>query len=455
MPTLFDKGDAVPPSPGDVAAAQCEGGRPRLRVPHRDQVEMHWAALDEWLEPDHPVRLVWNCVAGLDLGRWLKRIKAVEGEVGRNATDPRLLVALWVYATVDGVGSARELERLCEKHWAYQWLCGGVRVNYHMLADFRSQGGDAWDALLTQIVGALLGQNLVSLKRVAQDGMRVRASAGAASFRRRPRLQQALAEAREQVEALKKLADESAEEGSRRRKAARERAACERQERLEEALRQCDALERQREKNAKMTGKKPVEPRASTTDPVSRVMKFPDGGYRPGYNVEFATDTSSGVIVGVAVTNNGSDSEALPPMLEQLQERYGRVPDEALVDGGFATLETINQADELGCVVFSPLREEEKQLAAGKNPYEPKYGDSAAVAAWRERMGTASAKAIYRLRAQTAEWVNAVARNHGLRFMPMRGETKCRLTGVLHAIAHNLLRGVALRARSASVAERP
>ena len=453
MQTLFDKGTAVPPSPGDVAAGQAEGGTPRLRIPHRNQVEMHWATLDELLEPEHPARLVWNCVAGLDLGRWLKRIKAVEGVVGRNATDPRLLVALWVYATVDGVGSARELERLCEKHLAYQWLCGGVSVNYHLLADFRSQGDDAWDALLTQIVGSMLAQDLVSLKRVAQDGMRVRASAGTASFRRRPRLEQALIDAREQVEALKNFAEESPEEGTRRRKAAQQRAAQERQERLEEAMRQCDELEQQREKNAKITGKKTVEPRASTTDPAARVMKFPDGGYRPGYNVEFATDTSSGIIVGVDVTNRGSDSEELPPMLEQLKDRYDRVPDEALIDGGFATLETIDKADELGCTVFSPLREEKKQLSAGKNPYEPKYGDSAAVASWRERMGTAAAKAIYRLRGQTAEWVNAVSRNHGLRFMPMRGESKCRLTGLLHAIAHDLLWGVTLRARAASAAK--
>ncbi len=453
MQTLFDKGDALSPSPGDVAAAQDMGGTPRLRVPHRSQVEMHWATLDELLEPEHAVRLVWNCVAGFNLERWLKRIKAVKGMVGRNATDPRLLVALWVYATVDGVASARELERLCEKHLAYRWLCGGVSVNYHMLADFRSQGADAWDALLTQIVGSLLAQDLVSLKRVAQDGMRVRASAGASSFRRRPRLEQALIDAREQVEALKNLADESPEEGSRRRKGAQQRAARERQERLEEALRQCDELEQQREKNAKITGKKPVESRASTTDPASRVMKFPDGGYRPGYNVEFATDTSSGIIVGVDATNNGSDAEELPPMLTQIKDRYGRVPGEALVDGGFATLDTINKADKLGCTVFSPLREEEKQLAAGKNPYEPKYGDSEAVASWRERMGTTAAKAIYRLRGQTAEWVNAVARNHGLYHMPVRGEPKCRTIGLLHAIAHNILRGVALCARAAVATE--
>ena len=118
--TLFDKGDAIHPSPGEVAAAQTMAGSPRLRVPQRNQVEMHWASLDELLEPDHPARMVWAFVCGLDLGHWLTTIKAVKGVAGRDATDPRLLVALWIYATIEAVGSARELERLCEKHLAFQ-----------------------------------------------------------------------------------------------------------------------------------------------------------------------------------------------------------------------------------------------------------------------------------------------------------------------------------------------
>lgn len=181
---LFDKGDAPCPSPGEVAAAQAGGGTPRLRVPQRDQVEVHWASLDELIEPDHPVRAIWAVVCGLDFHGWLETIKAVEGAAGRDATDPRLLAALWIYATLEGIGSARELDRLCGKHWAYQWLCGGVSVNYHLLADFRSQGGEQWDELLTQIVASLLAENLVTMKRVAQDGMRVQANANEKTFRR-------------------------------------------------------------------------------------------------------------------------------------------------------------------------------------------------------------------------------------------------------------------------------
>jgi transposase len=448
-PALFDKGEAPHPSPGDVAAAQVAGGNPRLRVPQRNQVEIRWASLDEMLELDHSARIVWAAVCELDFSRWLDTIKAVEGAVGRDATDPRLLAALWIYATLDGVGSARELARLCEKHLAYQWLCGGVTVNYHLLADFRSQGGEKWDHLLTQIVGSLLAENLVTMKRVAQDGMRVRASAGKASFRRRPRLEQFLEEARQQVEALKTRADESSEDLTRRQQAARNRAARERQQRLTEAIRNCEELQQQREKSAKISGRKATEARASTTDPEARTMKFPDGGYRPGYNVQFSTDTESGIIVGVDVTNHGTDSEELPPMLEQLEERYDRQPEEALVDGGFASRETVDQATEQGCTVYAPLKEEEKQLAAGKNPYLQKRGDSAAVAAWRERMGIAAAKLIYRLRCQTAEWVNALCRNRGFQQMPVRGQPKCRTVAVLYAIVHNMVRGVKLRASAA------
>jgi len=447
---LFDKGEASHPSPGEIAAAQASGN-PRLRVPQRSQVEMHFASLDELLEPDHPARMVWAMVCQLDLGRWMREIKAVEGAAGRDATDPRLLVALWVYATIEAVGSARELERLCQKHLVYQWLCGGVSVNYHLLSDFRSRGGDRWDELLTELVASLLAENLVTLKRVAQDGMRVRANAGAASFRRRPRLQQFLAEARQQVEALKRWGDESVEDAARRRQAAQQRAAQERQRRLEEALGHCDQLQQQREQTAKITGKKPREARASTTDPEARTMKFPDGGYRPGYNVQFSTDTASGIIVGVDVTNHGTDSEELPPMLDQLEQRYDRPPEEALVDGGFASLDAIEDAARRGCTVYAPLKDEQKQLAAGKDPYAPKRYDGAAVASWRERMGTAAAKLLYRLRGQTAEWVNAVCRNRGLQQMPVRGQAKCRAVAVLYAIAHNILRGATLRAQAVAI----
>jgi len=455
---LFDPDEfRLPEAAGGLDADAGRPGRPRLRRAVRDQVEMQWYALDQLVDPEHSVRTVWAAVCGLDLSRWLEDIKAVEGQAGRNATDPRILVALWVFATLEGVGSARRLDVLCREHIAYRWLCGGVSVNYHMLSDFRSQGGRKWDDLLTQLVASLLAESLVEMNRVAQDGMRVRANAGKGSFRRKERLQEHLEDARRQVETLKQLAEESPEELSTREQGARQRAATERQARVEEAIRQCEQLQKQREKHRKKRGgkqkDKPAEARASTTDPEARVMKFADGGYRPGMNVQYATDTESGVIVGVDVTGAGNDQGQLSPMLDQLEERYGGTPQEALVDGGFASLEEVDAAaEDHNCQVYSPLKDAQKQLDAGKDPYARKKGDSAAVALWRARMGTAWGQAIYKLRAQTAEWVNAETRNHGFQQMPVRGLKKCRIVAVLHAIVHNVFRAVKLRAEAAVAA---
>ena len=304
---LFSPDDLPePPSPAQAAQSMA-AGKPRLRVPVRDQIEMRWESLDDLLEADHPARIVWAAVCTLDLKSWLSEIKAIERHVGRDATDPRLLVALWVFATLKGIGSARELARLCAECLPYQWLCGGVSVNYHMLSDFRSQGGEKWDELLTQIVATLMEAELVKMDRVAQDGMKVRASAGNGSFRRRGRLEEFLEAAQEQVETLKKLAKEDGAELTRRQRAARERAARVRQQRIEEAMRECEELQKQREATAKQSHRQVNEARASTTDPQARIMKFADGGCRPGYSVQLATDTESGVIVGVEVTNAGND----------------------------------------------------------------------------------------------------------------------------------------------------
>ena len=441
------------PEPTPEQAAQTPGrGTPRLRVPQRDQGEFSWSSLDERLDPDSPARAVWALVCRLDLDAWLAEIKAVEGHVGRDATDPRLLVALWVFATLKGVGSARELERLCKDHLAYQWLCGGVSVNYHMLAEFRSQGGAKWDALLTQIVATLMAEGLVTMDRVAQDGMRVRADAGKSSFRTGGRLEQLLEQAKQQVETLKQLAETDPEGLTNRQRAARERAAAERQARIEEAARQCEELRTKKEAREKGRKEKSSEARASSTDPEARNMKFSDGGCRPGFNVQFATDTATGMVLGVDVTNAGTDSEEMPPMLDQLERRYDTVPDEVLVDGGFASLDAIDATEARDCKVYAPVKDAEKQKNAGKDPYARKPHDTARTAAWRARMGEEASQRIYKLRAQTAEWVNALCRNRGFWRMPVRGREKCRIVATLYAITHNLIHQGNGRAAAAAMA---
>ena len=435
--TLFDKGDPELPQPETPHAGV--GGKPRLRKPFRQQKEMHYATLDEMLDSEHPVRAVWELVQSLDLSAWLRDVKAVEGVCGRNGTDPRLLLALWVYATVQGVASARELARQCEHHTPYQWLCGGVTVNYHMLADFRSQGDSKLDELLTQVVAGLLDQKLVTLHRVAQDGMRVRASAGRSSFRSRRRLEECRTEARQQVEVLKQLADADPQELSARQKAARERAERERQSRVRKAMEACEDVEQKRHESRSRHKSKPAL--GSTTDPDARVMKMADGGYRPAYNVQFATDVASGIIVGVDVVNAGSDNGQMAPMVDQVRKRYGVSPQNFLVDGGFASLPDIEHVEtDHRCAVYMPIKDEVKKLAAGEDPYARGRSDTDAVAGWRTRMQSAAAKAIYKLRAQSAEWVNAICRNRNLQRMPVRGLKRTRAIGLLHALTHNLLR---------------
>jgi transposase len=439
MTDLLFNSEDLPERPPPAQAAQAlPPGKPRLRVPVRDQMRMETASLDELLEPDHPARFIWAAVTQLDLGLWLGEIKAVEHGPGRDAIDPHVLVAVWVYAVMKAIGSAREIARLCTESLPFRWLCGDEPINYHSLSDFRSTGDDKWDNLLTQIVGSLMHAGLVTLERVAQDGMKVRANAGKSSFRRASTLKGCLEEARKQVEAVSGSSDEDDKGSTQRQAEARRRAASEKIQRLEEALRQCEEIQEQREASAERSGREAKEPRASTTDPEARNMKFADNGYRPGYNMQFATDTKSGMIAGVALTNAGNDGGELPPMLEQLKERYGRVPPEALVDGGFTTVATIEQAAEQGCTVYGPVKNEEKQRAEGKDPHAPKKRDSEAVAQWRARMGTDGAKAIYKLRCQVAEWVNARCRNWGLWRMPVRGLAPCRNVALLYAIAHNL-----------------
>ena len=433
---MFEVGSDPPPEAKPSAPMR---GRPRLRTANRDQIVFRAAPLDDLIPDDHPARLVWDYVEGLDLSPVYDRIQAVERGPGRAPIDPKILMALWLYATIDGVGSARQLDELGRTHVAYQWIVGDVSINYHTLADFRTDHVALLDDLLTHSVATLLAEGLVDLNRVAQDGMRVRASAGAASFRRRSTLEEALAQAREQVEALRQEAEEDPATTDRRRKAAQQRAARERAERVQAALNRLPELEAKKKPDQK------EQARCSTTDAFATVMKMPDGGFRPAYNFQFATDTATQVIAGVAVETTGSDMGQLEPMVDQVEERAGKVPLEWLVDGGFAQHDQIDAVSvpEVGCTVYAPV-------PTPKDPkgdrHVPKPGDSAAVAAWRQRMGTDQAKEIYKERAATAECVNALARGRGLVCVWVRGVAKVKAIALWSALAHNLLCAARLRA---------
>ena len=438
------------PEPEVKAAEEVPPAQPRLLEPQRDQLELRAVDLESTLEAGHPARSVWALVEGMDLSSLYAGVAAVEGHAGRPAIDPRILMSLWLYATIDGVSSARALARLCEHHDVYRWICGGVSVNYHTLASFRVGHVALLDEQLSRGVAVLLHQGLVELKRVAQDGMRVRASAGASSFRRRKSLKGCLKEARGQLKRLHREVEQDPGEATRREQAARARAAEERARRVGEALEELEAIARApRKKRAQKPGESDEEhakrtaPRASSTDPQARVMKMPDGGFRPAYNVQFSTDTDSQVIVGVEVINRGTDNGQLGAMLGQLADRYERLPEEVLVDGDYVNVNDFDAAYAQGVTVYAPVS---KPKATNRDPHVPCHGDSPAVAEWRVRMGCDQARQIYRERAATAECVNAIARQRGLLRFMVRGRRKARAVALWHALAHNLMRARTLGA---------
>ena len=419
------------------------GREPRLRTPDRQQVICLPHALDDLLPDGHEARIIWVYVTKLDVTPLYAGLRSVEGHAGRDITDRRVYLALWLYATLRGVGAARELERLCQRHVDYQWICGSVPVNYHTLADFRTQHGNFLDRLLTESVATLMHEGLVQLHRVAHDGLRVRASAGAGSYRRRESLQKCLAEAKEQVRRLREELDVDPGAGSKRQRAARERAARERLERIQKAVDKLPELEKRRhgEENRAKT-------RVSTTDAEAPVMKMGDGGFRPAYNVQLSAETATQVITGVEVVDTPGDYGQLPGAVEQHAERYEKVPDEMLVDGGFAKKEDIQQVSppQGGTTVYAPVQKSKKD---DQDRHTPRPGDSPAVAEWRVRMGTEEAKAIYKERASTIECVNALARNRGLQQFRVRGRLKARAVALWYALVHNVMRAVTLRAAAA------
>lgn len=433
--TLFEMPERMPAEPTPKFP-----GKPRLRMAQREQVIVRTLSIDQMLPCDDLARLVWDFVLQCDLSKLHDAILAVEGHVGRDSTDPRILLALWLLATLKGVGSARELDRLCQRHLSYQWLCGEVSLNYHTLADFRVEHAEVLNDLLTEQVAAFMHVGALTCARVAQDGMRVRASAGKSSFRRGTTLEECLATAKQRVEQLQREVEDDPGAASRREQAARQRAARERVEKVTAAIEACAAVQAAKEKRGGDSLKNPA--RASTTDPEARTMKMANGGYNPAYNVQFSTDTETQVIVAVDVVNQGTDAGQLVPMVKQIEDRTAVRPGQILADGGFATKDEIQQLNDptQGYQVYAPVKEAPQQRQKGQDPFAARPGESPALTEWRARMGTDEAKSIYHQRASTAECVNALARQRRLEQFPVRGLPKVRMLAMWFALAHNLCR---------------
>lgn len=412
----------------------------RLETAERGQVEWQMACLDDLVADDHRVRQVWAYVKRLDLSRLYAAIESKVGEAGRPAIDPAILVALWLYATLEDIGSARQLARLCQRDVCYRWILGGVTVSHKTLSDFRVEVGEVLDELLSRSVAALVSAKVVDLHCVAVDSVRVRASAGASSFRRKKRLAELEALARAKVATLKAELDSDPGASDRRRQARRLRAANEQQERVEQAEQALAEIEASHAAAAKkQRRKKPAnrsQPRASTTDPQARIIRMPDGGFRPGYNVQVKTETRHELIVGVSVGNNASDRGQLGPAVEEIVRRYGQRPPQLLGDSGYdskADIEALHQPENGAIEVFCPL-------PVGKDGQvrPPGRKDGPGALAWHQRMSSDEGKAIYHRRFAT-ERPHADMRNRGLNRLLVRGIEKAKAVVLWHVHAYNFL----------------
>lgn len=416
-----------------------EGRDVRFDRPQRSQSEWREFSYDQYLPLDHRARVVWRYVQTLDMSLIEARYKAVEGNKGRNPVDPRILMALWIYATTESISSAREIDRKCISDLAFMWICGGVSVNYHMLADFRSTNLEFLQKTLVTTVASLIHSDVITLETVAQDGMRTRAYAGSSSFRRKSSLEECVEAAKAHVQRMDE--QEQQAEVTKAQQSARERAAREKLERADEALRQVIELEQEREARRKGTGE---QARCSKTDPDARKMKMADGGFRPGYNVQLASDGQSQMIIAVSVTNSGSDHEQMGPMLDQIKDNFGQVPERMLVDSGFSSKADVTKAEKEGTKVHAPIHGKQAMERRGNDPYARQPSDTDEYFQYRQRMATPEAQELYKRRPAIAEYPNAELRNRGLTQFRVRGLSRVLASTLLYALSFNFMRSVTL-----------
>jgi len=414
-------------------------GGARVQLPQRHQAEMFGRSLDQLIREDHLVRTVVTYCESLDLSELYADIKATRENLGRTPIDPRILFELWLFATLEGENSGRRINELCKRDLAYMWICGEVSVNYHTICDFRTQHSTLLQRILTDSITLLHLNGLVKLETIAQDGMRVRAHAGSGSFHR----QSSLEESRTLAEAFLKQLDNEDDDEDRNQgqKSARKRAARERLERLEEACLEMQEMQQRYAKrnDTKSAKHKRSKPRASTTDPEARRMKMGDNGFRPAMNVQFANDADALVIIEVDVNSEGSDAALLAPMYDEVCQDYRR-PEQYLADGGFSKKDGVTHLEKHGTEFYGKLYREKKQLDEGKDPYAARPHENQYFTAFRERMGTQEAQAMYRRRAPAAEFPNAVCRNQGLNQFSVRGLVKAKSQVLWHALSYNFRR---------------
>jgi len=508
--TEWVSGEALPAPSAAAAPAGRAKAAPRLKPVDRSQLLLRAVDVEQWIEEDHPARAIWAFTGRMDWSAFYASIQAVEGVAGREAWDPRLLGSVWLYAYSRGISSAREVARRCGYDPGFQWLTGLQEVNYHTLADFRVGYQSELDELFAQALGLLSAEGLITLERVMHDGTKIKACAGADSFRREERIRAHLEAARAQVAAM---GDPRAEPTTRQR-AARRRAQRERGQRLEQALEELAKI-----REAKTGSEAQAQARVSQSDPQARIMKQGDGGFAPSYNAQISTDAAHGLIVGVGLTQSGSDYGELVGAVERVEHSTGQKPQQVVADGGFTSRENVVAMDEKGIDLIGSLDEHNAQSAgqmrrrgvaeafypqafaydAAQDVYRCPAGellrhdgqeqgagvvhhryrapaatcaacrfkshccpqneskgrtisravDAPAVQAFKMKMQTDAAKAIYRLRGAVAEFPNAwLKAKIGLRQFRVRGLRKVGMEALWACLTYNIQQWIRLSWRT-------
>ena len=475
----------------------------RYRSIDRNQIMIRPVDVEKLVEEDAAVRAIWAMVCQLDLSRFEQNVKVVEGGKGRSSSDPRLLAALWIYAYSEGVSSARELSRMCTYEPGCQWLTGLQEVNYHTLSDFRKSDKAVLDGLFVQVLGVLSAEGLTDLKRVMQDGTKIKAQASRKSFRREETLREHLKLAQEQVEAM---GDPDSEELSQRVIRARQRAIREKKEQLEQALKELEEIEKTRKASESA-------PRVSESEPTARVMMQSDGGFAPSYNVQICTEASNKIILAVETTQAGTDYDQLEKGIDGIEANMGQQPGQLVVDGGYIKNSNIEKAAERGVELIGPATGNHsdasmKQRGIATNFYPDQFRydectntltcpaektltfqrsyqrrggvteysyqakasdcaecrfreqccpktsprsivrkeDSETVQAFRAKMQSEPAKQIYRTRSEVAEFPNAwIKEKLGLRKFRLRGLSKTGMEAVWCCLTYNIQQWIRLR----------
>jgi transposase len=459
--------------------------------------------LEKSIAEDHPARAIWAMVQRLEMTAFEAKIKAVEGRAGQSTLDPRILVALWIYGNSEGISSARELSRLCEYEPGCQWISGLMAINHHTLSDFRVDYREPLNGMFTQVLGILSTDGLIELKQVMQDGTKIKANAASSTFHREQHLREHLELARQQVE---QLSDPHSEELSQRAAKARQRAAREKKEKLEMALKELEKLQSEREPEDR------ADTRISTSDPEARKMKQNDGGYAASYNVQLSSDAANSIIVAVGVSQDRHDGDQLVPAMERVKDNTGRLPEQVIADAAYSNNFNIDAMAAQGIDIVAPVGEDETikscrqrgvspefypaafrydgetdtyHCPAGKvlalkerrtrsgrmeHNYQAAVADcqacpflkqccpktkarwltrvenSEAVQAFRNKMATQEAQQIYKRRKQVAEFPNAWIKDKlGLRKFRLRGLIKIGMEIIWACLTYNIQQWIRLR----------